>query len=114
MDATTTAKQFLSMLDAEQIKRALKLSIRAMSDPCEMPGCTALSPGPACTRCNAPLCMAHIFVRASAPTQPLCPNCITVEHASALADQGMVGDEDGSDGDEPAPPKRRKRRPRKK
>lgn len=107
-------EQFIGMLDADQIKRALKLGLRAMSDPCEMPGCKAISPGPACTRCNAPLCMEHIFVRAALPTQPMCPNCIFAEHASALADAGMLGDEDEDDGDEPAPPKRRKRRTQKK
>lgn len=115
MDAKTRVEQFIGMLDADQIKRALKLSIRAMADPCEMPGCTASSPGPACSRCDAPLCMVHMFVRASTPTQPLCPNCITVEHAAALADAGMLGDEgEVVEEDEPAPPKRRKRRPRKK
>lgn len=114
MDAKSKVAAFIGMLDADQIKRALKLSVRAMSDPCAMPGCSAVSPGPACTRCDAPLCMTHLFVRASEPTHPLCPNCITVEHASALADQGFVGDEDEVEGDEPAPPKRRKRRPQKK
>lgn len=112
MDAKTTINSFIGSLDAEQIKRALKYGLRAMSDPCGVPGCKAQSPGPACMVCNTPTCMIHTLVRAAEPTRPICPSCIAQEYAAALADAGMLGDEDGSDGRDSASPKRPRRRSR--
>ena len=98
--------QLLGLIDGDQIKRALKFGMRAMADPCGMPGCTAISPGPACIECNAPLCMSHILFRASSPSKPVCPNCIMSQHLAKLAELGLLDDEEV---DEPPPPSRKKR-----
>lgn len=114
MDAKTIS-QLLSMVDADAVKKVMKVGLRAAFEPCAAPCCKARSPGPACMACNEPVCVDHMFVRASAPTQPLCMRCIAVEFEERLADEPPMGHEDGPEGvGEPVKPKRRKRSPSKK
>lgn len=92
------------LLHPDQIKRAMKMGLRAMSEPCGMLDCKGVSPGPACTECNEPTCLDHTYFKASSPTEPLCPNCITGAHLATLAELGLLDDEED---DEPEKPTRR-------
>ena len=103
------AQLLTGLLDPDQIKRVLKYSMRSMSDPCGMPGCTGISPGPACTECTTPLCVGHILFRASSLTKAVCPNCVMTQHLAVLAELGLLDDEEE---DEPAPAQRRKQKRR--